>query len=251
MQARIVLRIDDLDQDRFRTHYLEDIIETLDYLGLEYERAYTSQLPRMDLYERALFKLRENHQLFACTCSRKTQTEPNSNCCSCRNKLISLDERDVIWKIDVEPPSSVQLQEFGKGQVEFTFPAEMADLPVRKKNGQPTYHLASVVDDLHFGITAIVRGMDLLPSSLAQMHLSNLLGSATFNEITFAHHPLLLDGAQKKMSKSSGATSILQMRKRGLSPNEVFTHVAKLAGSFRSIGNLEDLEQELLEIWGS
>lgn len=251
MQARIVLRIDDLDQDRFRTNYLEDIIETLGYLGLQYERAYSSQLPRMDLYERALSVLREKQQLFACICTRKTHAEPNSKSCSCRSKLISLDEMDVIWKINVEPPSSVQLQEFGKGQVEFPFPLEMAALPVRKKNGQPTYHLASVVDDLHFGITAIVRGVDLLPSSLAQIHLSNLLGSATFNEITFAHHPLLLDGAQKKMSKSSGATSILQMRKRGLSPNEVFTHVAKLAGSFRSIGNLEDLEQELLELWGS
>src|SRR3546814_2837253 len=91
----------------------------------------------------------------------------------------------------------------------------MSGFVVRRKDGVPSYQLASLIDDLHFGINLIVRGEDLRDSTLAQLHLAALLssetdfggpmsGAASFTGALFYHHPLLRSLRGQKLSKSAG-----------------------------------------------
>ncbi|MEL6273751.1 MAG: glutamate--tRNA ligase family protein [Bacteroidota bacterium] len=88
---------------------------------------------------------------------------------------------------------------------------EMGDFVVRKKDGFPAYQLSSLADDLHFGVTHIVRGKDLLASSAAQFFLAQCLNKANWlGQLKYFHHPLLVSITGEKLSKSAGAKAILQ-----------------------------------------
>ena len=80
----------------------------------------------------------------------------------------------------------------------------MNDFVVRRKDGLPAYQIASLVDDLHFKITCVVRGQDLLDSTAAQLRLAHLLGKSQFASCQFIHHELV-EYADQKLSKSVGA----------------------------------------------
>jgi glutamyl-tRNA synthetase len=90
--------------------------------------------------------------------------------------------------------------------------ALIGDFLVRRKNGWPAYQVASLSDDLQFGINYIVRGADLVPSTAAQLFLATLLNEPAFLQTTFAHHPLITDAHGNKLSKSAGHGAILQGR---------------------------------------
>jgi glutamyl-tRNA synthetase len=113
------LRIDDLDRGRVSKDYVEDIFETLRFLGIpwdegprnpgEYEREYT-QLRRMELYGEALRQLREEGKLFACTCSRTQVLRDSTDggyAGTCRNKGIPLDTEGCIWRIRTEAAGEI------------------------------------------------------------------------------------------------------------------------------------------------
>ena len=94
--------------------------------------------------------------------------------------------------------------------------------------GRVSYQIASLADDLDFGITHVVRGADLLPSTACQLHLAKLLGLKTFESISFHHHELELGPNGEKLSKSEGATSLSSMRARGVSPKILHRQADKM-----------------------
>jgi glutamyl-tRNA synthetase len=100
-------------------------------------------------------------------------------------------------------------------------PLEQPDPVVRQRNGRPAYQIASLSDDVDFHVDLIVRGSDLLPSTLVQLHLASLLDLSTFMEARFLHHPLLLDDRGGKLSKSHGAGSLNALREAGDDPRKV------------------------------
>lgn len=221
--ARILLRIDDLDRGRAEKRYIDDIFDTLRFLGIqwdegprdteEFEKGF-SQLHRMDDYRQALRRLRDNDEIYACTCSR-TEILRNSPDGSypgtCRNAAIPLDTANACWRLRTKPGAAL--------------PPSMQDFIVRKKDGFPAYQLTSVMDDLHYGIDLVVRGEDLRDSTLAQQYLAETLGLDTFRAIHFHHHPLLLDDAGKKLSKTDGDISIHWLRRQGATPEEVWSRL--------------------------
>jgi glutamyl/glutaminyl-tRNA synthetase len=80
----------------------------------------------------------------------------------------------------------------------------MKDFVVKKKDDFPAYQLASLIDDIHFGVDLIVRGEDLYSSTIAQHYLADVLQKDSFKNITFHHHPLIMADGDKKLSKSAG-----------------------------------------------
>jgi len=242
--AGILLRIDDLDRGRVSRDYVEDIFETLRFLGIpwdegprsfsEYERDYT-QLRRMELYGEALRRLREEGKLFACTCSRTQvlRDSPDGGYAGrCRDKRIPLDTEGCNWRI----------------RTEVALPVEMTDFVVRKRDGYPAYQLTSVIDDLHYGIDLVVRGKDLWDSTLAQQFLARELGRDEFGAIHFYHHLLVMDSGSEKLSKSAGATSVLWLRGQGVQPADIYTMIVRMLGMDFQAGNWEELAEG---IWGS
>jgi glutamyl/glutaminyl-tRNA synthetase len=238
--AGILLRIDDLDRERIEKEYVEDIFDTLHFLGIhwqegprnyhEYEQKW-SQMQRLALYHAALQQLQNGGHLFACTCSRTQVLEKSPDGSypgTCREKNLPLDTPFVSWRVRTN--AAMLHVKTLEGNIDATLPRSMQDFIVRKKDGFPAYQLSSLVDDLHFGIDLIVRGQDLWDSTLAQLYLSALLQRPELANTVFHHHPLIEAEAGKKLSKSAGDTSIRHLRQQGLSWEEVDALLPKKSG---------------------
>lgn len=244
--GKIFLRIDDIDADRKRPEYVADIFESLHWLGLnrdegpgllssnlsaqvaDFEQNW-SQHRRLHLSESILTRLRDMDLLFACRLSRsQLAAYGGAYPAHLQDQGLSLDDPDVAWRVKTEglPPS---IQHF----------------IVRRRDGLPAYQVASLADDLHFGVTHIIRGADLEPSTQAQLYLAKLLGEARFLIIKFLHHPLLTDETGQKLSKSAGATSLQAMREEGRSAAVVYQTIASFLG-LAPCNNLPSLHKQLI-----
>jgi len=125
--------------------------------------------------------------------------------------------------------------------IETELPAEMDNFVVRKKDGFPAYQLTSVIDDLHYGVDQIVRGVDLWHSTLAQHQLAVALGRDDFKNITFYHHPLINDAMGNKLSKSAGATSVKYLREQDKSAAGVYSLIGYILGAETPVNNWAQL----------
>lgn len=234
--ASIHLRIDDLDHLRVNNQYLEDIFDTLKFLELPWHTGpfntaelnqYHSQRHRVPLYENALATLIEKGLIYGCNCSRTQIMTTGSRVYpgTCRYKNIPLATPDIAWRLNTEntPPITVRTLE-GEKKI-YTLPADMHDVILRKKDGYPSYQLASLIDDVFFEIDLIVRGEDLWPSTLLQLHLAKVLKKDSFLNATFFHHTLLMNNQGTKLSKSAGNTSIRRLRQAGLTAQELYSQI--------------------------
>lgn len=245
--AKTLLRIDDLDRSRADECYIRDIFDTLNFLEIpwdegprdlkEFNDSY-SQVHRLDKYNLALAELADRRLVFACTCSR---TELLARPCFCKNERISLNTKNACWRLITDNKQEPAVKNYDGRQIRSPLPEDMRDFIVRKKDGYPAYQLASVVDDLFYGVDLVVRGADLWPSTLAQHVLGAALGSDRFNNIAFLHHPLLVEPSGLKMSKSAGATSIKYLRESGKSKADVFALIGGLLGSDEKVNNWSEL----------
>lgn len=241
--ANVLLRIDDLDRERYRSAYAEDVFETLHFLSIDWNEGprdvgefetIWSQRHRMNLYRAALDRLRQKEVVFACVCSRK-----QSDVCNCQEKTLPLDAPDASWRLVTDENVIAVKDIYGKTKTT-TLPAEMKNFVVRKKDGLPAYQLSSLVDDLHFGIDLIVRGEDLWPSTLAQHFLATQLGESRFASVSFFHHPLLTDNG-KKLSKSAGAASVKNWRESGRDLTQFIQRLEELIEHPSPLKNAEEL----------
>jgi glutamyl-tRNA synthetase len=217
--GRILLRIDDLDNERFRPEYLEDIFYSLDWLGLDYDlgpsgvadfHAEWSQHRRIDLYRQLLAKL--SPHLFACNCSRRTWQEASTDGLypgTCIAKKLPLETDNAVCRLLTPDNQLIIFHEAGKVEPVQASPSKWMRHPVlRRKNGLPAYQVASVADDCHFGINLVVRGADLFASTVAQCYIAACIGEERFQHINFLHHPLLKDAHGEKLSKSAGSLAL-------------------------------------------
>lgn len=226
-QARLLLRIDDLDAERKRPEYVQNIFDTLHWLGLDWDEGPRSpedverewsQRHRLPLYEALLNTLRERKCLFACAKSRRDLAPFAGQYPEVfRQQPCSLDDADVAWRIRTSLPHR---------------PEHMPpDFVVRRRDGIPAYQVVSVADDVFFGITHIIRGEDLRASTHAQQYLAQCAGMSAVERIAFLHHPLLTDEQGHKLSKSAGAQALHpEASKNALPPAEVFRTVAQWLG---------------------
>ena len=255
--AKILLRIDDLDRERFRMEYLVDIFETLDFLEISYDLGPKgpedflvnwTQLNRLDLYREALEKLWAEGCLFSCTCSRKKISQMNSSgyyLGHCLDRNISKTKKEAAWRINTFEDELVKIQDIHGKSKEEVLPEDVAFFIVRKKDEMPAYQLTSVIDDTHYGVDLIVRGRDLYNSSLAQVFLAKSLKDTAFEKVSFYHHPILKGPDGKKLAKSDGSTSIQFLRKSGKSLEEVYLLLGKMMQVEKPIRNFDEFKAAL------
>lgn len=251
-RAKILLRIDDVDKDRVKTKFIQDVFDNLDFLELPYDlgpknvadfKANFSQTKRLDLYVKGLEILKENKKLFACDCSRKKIEKLNPKgyyTGFCRNRNLLFDQKEVAWRLMADIHQDIRFNDLNDGHLIGKLPGILTDFIVRKKDGLPAYQLTSVIDDLHFGVDLIVRGKDLWGSTLGQVFLSESLEPNTFSQNTFYHHPLIHDPNHQKLSKSAGATSIQFLRKSGKKKEDVFQLIGDWLGVKGKINSLDE-----------
>jgi glutamyl-tRNA synthetase len=224
------LRIDDLDRARLRRPYLDNIFRVVDWLGLDYDHGpsgpddflrHYSQLLHLPDYNRVLRRLAQQPGLaYATRRSRTSPAEP-----------VPLDALGAAWRVRVPPAVYVAGATASETQVPLA--AVMPDFVIRKKDGVAAYQVASILDDLRLGTTLVVRGLDLLPSTTAQLWLAaQLAETQAFNtgRIQFYHHQLVADAAGHKLSKSTQASGDGGVLTLPGGPAAVYQAVARLLG---------------------
>jgi len=247
--AKILLRIDDIDQARANKQYVQDIFDTLNFLEIpwdegprdvkEFEESY-SQVHRLGLYNEAFERLLGNGAIYACTCSR---SQLNNSGCNCKSNTVPREADNISWRLDTSGGLPLSVKSYDGEIVTAVLPAEMENFVIKRKDGLPAYQLTSVVDDLFYGVDLVVRGEDLWPSTLAQHQLSLALGGEKFTEIAFYHHPLLMEAPGKKLSKSAGSTSINYLRGQGKKPADIFMLVAGMLGIKQEVESFDQLAE--------
>ena len=239
------LRIDDLDRARLRRPYVENIFRVIDWLGLDYDYGpsgpedflrHHSQLLHLPAYNQVLRRLAQQPGLLYG--SQRSRTG------GAAAGPVPLATPGAAWRARVPVGIAVEWGDGWQGATQVPLAAELADFVVRKKDGVAAYQLASVADDLRLGTTLIVRGLDLRPSTAAQLWLAGQLSEMrAFNaqRIRFYHHGLLTDAAGNKLSKSTQATGDQGVLALG-NPQPVYAAVARLlalpAGAGESLASL-------------
>lgn len=214
-----VLRLEDLDPSRSSPSRVEAMRQDLGWLGLHFD-VETVQSESRQRHEAALDQLAADGRLYPCPMSRKelAATGVRAPDGSYRYNNQSRGRRlpRAGWR-SAELPLRVHLDDTairivdGSGKVLEHRPADFGDPVVRRRDGAVAYQLASVVDDGGLGVSRVVRGTDLFPTTTVQVALQRALGLAT---PSYHHHPLLLERRDRKLSKMHGAIGAIALRAR-------------------------------------
>lgn len=194
--ASLLLRIDDLDAERKRPDYVRHIFDVLAEEGVTWDEGPSdshefesqwSQRHRLNHYHRLLDQLRTEGHLYACLCSRSDWATYEGDGCprKCHQQALPFDTPNTLWRLK-----------------HHATPHEPGLTVMRSRHGIPAYHIASICDDIRFGITHVVRGEDLRASTNLQLEIARRLHLTSFLSIHFEHHPLVLDADGRKLSKS-------------------------------------------------
>jgi len=209
-----LLRIDDLDQARTPNGVSAGIIEQLHAHGLAFDQKPILQSEQNHRYEQALAQLANQGLVYRCSCTRKQlnaqlKTHPEINGTYgiiypgfCRKRTLA-DAQQAAWRLITPDKTLSQADRFG---AESTInPArELGDVIVRRRDGPFAYHLANVVDDLHTGVTDVVRGEDLKPFAPLHQWLTKQL-EPDYPDIRYGHLPLVFGPDGRKLSKTNHA----------------------------------------------
>ncbi len=210
-----LLRIEDLDTPREVPGSADLIIRTLDAFGFQWTGSIMRQSSRRDAYQAAIQQLLNNGQAFVCSCTRSELQAAQSS----EPRLFDTDElrytgwcrsgprvptRETAVRLLV-PLGETAVSDLLQGRFTVDVSAEVGDFVIRRRDGIHAYQLAVVIDDAFQGISAVVRGADLLHSTPRQVILQRMLSLPTPD---YAHLPVATDVNGIKLSKSAGAAAI-------------------------------------------
>ncbi|MEZ5289492.1 MAG: glutamate--tRNA ligase family protein [Vicinamibacterales bacterium] len=242
--GRVLLRVEDHDRQRCRPAYEAALLDDLDWLGFVPDvyptaafRAGACQGRQSDRdahYRAAVAILASRGLVYGCACTRRDIEASGGAGGSdelrypgtCRDRGLPLDD-GLGWRLRL-PDDAVVFDDVVHGPARQTPAGQCGDLLIRDRLGNWTYQFAVAVDDLAHGVTLVVRGDDLYPSTGRQILLARLLGREA--PPVFLHHPLVMKSATQKLSKSDGDSGVRDLAAAGWSPPRVIGHAAHAAG---------------------
>ena len=193
------LRIDDIDPPRHDKASFESIPLCLESHGLTWDGPIILQSQRREAHEDALSKLRNAGHLFGCLCTRATLGEFGACISDCR------DHKDIEGSVRFHLPNDApdRINDLFLGEQRAS--VLPSNFIVKRRDGLIAYQLATAIDDLDEGYTHVIRGADLLDSSLRQMMIHQALGRPSPE---YGHLPIVTDQSGNKLSKQTGAQAI-------------------------------------------
>lgn len=229
--GKLLLRMEDLDTQRCKPEYATQVLEDLQWLGLDWdgEIEYQSQTPSRFL--ETWRQLKDDGYIYPCTRSRKEiralrppydpdeqdteaifpiewRPEPGAE------KAFDSPE-GVTWRFRVSEGEVIRVSDVRKGEVSYTAGVDFGDFSIWRRDNIPAYDFSVVVDDFHQKITEVVRGEDLLRSTARQLLLYRALNA---NPPTWCHEPLVRDKEGNRLAKRFHSLSIRELRERGEPP---------------------------------
>ncbi|HEX2752152.1 MAG TPA: glutamate--tRNA ligase [Alphaproteobacteria bacterium] len=240
--GNFMLRIDDTDLQRSKEENVEDIMAGLKWLGLGWDR-FARQRDRADNYDIAIQKLKDNGRLYPCyetedelALKRKALLGRSMPPIYDREALTLTDDQKAKYEAEGRKPhwrfklnhDPIIWQDLVRGHVEF-HGKDMSDPVLVREDGRPLYHICSVIDDIDFGITHIVRGEDHVSNTASHVQMFEALGATPPN---FAHVTLLGDMEGKKLSKRKGSFSLASLRDEvGIEPMAIISLMSRIGTS--------------------
>ena len=222
------LRIEDLDQTRSRPEFVDGIYEDLEWLGIAWDEQVLVQSQRTAAYDAALDELRQRGLAFACFCTRadiaQSLTAPHGDAATsypgtCRELPDDPDRRASTphcWRLNsAKALAATGLPSWHEegGRSFAVHERDIGDAILARKDAPASYHLACVVDDAASGVTLVVRGADLRPSTGVQRLLQSLLG---LPEPAYLHHALVVHADGRRLAKRDRAPTLAAMRDSGV-----------------------------------
>ncbi|CAN5187780.1 tRNA glutamyl-Q(34) synthetase GluQRS [soil metagenome] len=236
--ARFVVRMEDIDRDRFRAGIEEEQLADLSALGLDWDGPVVRQTERFGVYEEAISRLDADGLLYPCYCSRREIREAISaphgapvskhypgtcrTLTAARRAELEAAERSPSLRVRAEGlTASFEDRMLGYRE------GGSDDFVIRRNDGSPAYQLTVVVDDAEQGIDEVVRGDDLADSTPRQIILHRMLG---LPEPRYAHVPLVFGPDGERLAKRHGGITLAERLDAGETPEAVLGWMARTLG---------------------
>ncbi len=224
-RGTFILRIEDTDQARSKQNYLEQILEDLRWLGLDWDEGPEFQSKRRQVYQKYAQQLLDKKLAYI-----ETKPRPGTQG----------EGRAVILAV---PDKDFEFNDLIRGPIKFAA-GSFKDQVLIKSDGTPTYNFACVVDDHEMKISHVIRGEDHISNTPKQMAIYQAL---EFKLPEFAHIPLIVDAARARLSKRKGAMPVAYYREQGYLPQALFNFLALLGwslGERREIASQQEIIKE-------
>lgn len=250
--GQFILRLDDTDPERSKQEYADAIQEDLEWLGLTWDRV-ERQSARLDRYEQAAEDLRNKGRFYECfetpielDLKRKKQLNMGKPPVYDRAALLLSDaEKETLraergnghWRFKLDH-ERIEWTDGILGDLSIDA-ASVSDPVLIRGDGQFLYTLASVCDDIDYGISHVVRGNDHVTNTATQIQIIAALGGAM---PTFAHHSTLTGPQGEKLSKRLGTLALRDLREKGIEPMALLSLMARL-GSSKPVEIAESLDE--------
>lgn len=205
--GKFFLRIDDTDLKRSKPEYVETILKSMDFLGLNFDGDVQYQ---------------NDHKRY----------QDIANTLVEYGLAVKEGEAVIVKGLNVTfIPDSWTDNVVGKVETTKQDCESLTDLILIKSDGSPTYHFATVVDDMRLGVNCVIRGVDHVSNTIKQIYIYKLLQVKDENLPTYFHVGLLLGSDGKKISKRDGAVSVEEMREEGFSQEAVLNYILRMGWS--------------------
>lgn len=254
--GEFMFRLDDTDQERSKEEYAQSIGQDLKWLGMDWD-LFARQKDRTDIYDERIQKLKDDGRLYPCyetpeelSLKRKSLLSRGLPPIYDRAALELTDEQKVAYEAEGRRPhwrfllehKPIEWDDMIRGTVKFEG-KDLADPVLIREDGRPLYHICSVIDDIDFGITHVVRGEDHVSNTAAHIQMFEALGATP---PICAHLPLISDAQGGKLSKRIGSLGIEELRDvEKLNPMAIMSYLSRL-GTSLPIEPVQDM-QELIK----
>jgi glutamyl-tRNA synthetase len=235
--GQFVLRIEDTDLERSTPEAIQQILDGMEWAGLDFDEGPFYQTKRFDRYKDVIEEMLATGDAYRCYCTKEELEQMRADQVA-RGEKPRYDGR---WRertdsrpgvkpvIRFKNPQSGEavVEDVVHGRVVFQN-SELDDLIIARSDGTPTYNFCVVVDDMDMRITHVIRGDDHLNNTPRQ---SNMLKALRHAPPVYAHLPMILGPDGAKLSKRHGAVSVLQYRDEGYLPEAVLNYLVRLGWS--------------------
>lgn len=238
--GKFILRIEDTDLERSTEEMTRAILDSLQWLGLDWDEGPFFQSRRSDLYRARARQLLEKGAAYLCFCSpdvlegKRKEAEAQRRAWIYDRACLGLTAEESRRRMDagekavtrfrVPDGGATVFNDLVQGEIRFEN-SLIEDFVLLRSDGQPTYHLSVVSDDIDMGITHILRGADHISNTPKQILLYQALGESVPR---LGHLPLILGADKKRLSKRHGATAVEQYRSLGILPQALVNYLALL-----------------------
>jgi len=236
-KGKFILRIEDTDKERSTQDATRAILESLEWLGLDWDEGPYFQSQRYPIYKEFIERLLSSGKAYHCHCTPAELEERRRQAMAkglkpkydgkCRDLALGPGSNAAV-RLKAPQTGKTVFHDMVKGPISFNN-EELDDLVLWRSDGSPTYHLAVVVDDITMGLTHIIRGDDHVNNTPRQIMIYHALDEPL---PCYAHVPMILGPDKTRLSKRHGATSVLAYRDMGYLSHALVNGLARIGWSY-------------------